>query len=344
MFSSGTFTVEGAGADIWGTADAFRYVWQPINGDVDIIARVIAVDNVDAWTKAGVMIREQLTATSPHAFMLVSAAKGLAFQRRVSAGGLSTHTAAIASTAPAWVGLQRRGNTITGYYSLDGSNWTRVGSETYLMSAAVYVGLAVTSHNSSQLAVAVFDDVRVRSGLPEPWEAQDIGTVGLAGTSSEASGTFTVRGAGADIWGTADAFQFVWQRLSGDGVVTARVSEVEPVAPWVKAGVMIRERLTADSAHAFMLVSAEKGLAFQRRLATALLSSHTGTAGAAPMWVKLERGGDVISAYASADGVAWTLVGSETFTMGSDVYIGLAVTSHDATRLATATFDNVSVR
>src|SRR5436309_2719468 len=119
--SNGVFTIEGAGADVWGTADAFRYVWQPVSGDVDVIARVASVEYVAAWVKAGVMIRESLSADSPHAFMLVSAGKGLAFQRRTVAGGLSTSTSGIAGTSPAWVKVERRGNTIAAYYALAGS-------------------------------------------------------------------------------------------------------------------------------------------------------------------------------------------------------------------------------
>jgi regulation of enolase protein 1 (concanavalin A-like superfamily) len=107
---------------------------------------------------------------------------------------------------------------------------------------------------------------------------------------------------------------------------------------------MIREHLTAGSPHALMLVSPGKGLAFQRRVASGGVStSTTGGAGTAPVWVKLERRGSTISAYRSADGVSWTFVGQDTFTMGTDVHVGLVVSSHDNTRLATATFDNVAV-
>jgi hypothetical protein len=133
--------------------------------------------------------------------------------------------------------------------------------------------------------------------------------------------------------------------LHGDGTVVARVTSVENVAAWVKAGVMIRAQLTADSPHAIMIVSAGKGIAFQRRLTAGGISTNTsGGTGVAPTWVKLERRGNVITAFRSADGTAWTAVGSDTFTMGADVYVGLALSSHDATRLATATFDNVSIR
>ncbi|HVL67064.1 MAG TPA: right-handed parallel beta-helix repeat-containing protein [Vicinamibacterales bacterium] len=348
-WSGGTYTVTGAGADVWGTADAFQFVWHQVRGDVDIVARVTSVEYVHAWTKAGVMIRQRLTADSPHAFMLVSPGKGLAFQRRAVAGGLSTHTSGGAGVAPAWVRLQRRGDTLTASRSADGVAWTVVGSDTIVMGQDVYVGLAVTSHDTTRTARATFDSVAVTvpaapPPAPSPWRSQDLGAVGLAGSAVEDAGRFTVRASGADIWGAADGFHFVWQPLSGDAVITARVESVEYVHAWVKAGVMIRERLTADSPHAFMLVSAAKGLAFQRRLAAGGESTHTsGGAGTAPAWVRLERAGNTITAFRSDDGVSWTRIGSDSFTMGAEVYVGLALTSHDNTRLATATFANVTV-
>ena len=345
--SGGTFTIEGAGADIWGTADAFRYVWQPINGDVDIIARVTSIENVHAWVKAGVMIRESLTADSSHALMLVSPGKGLAFQRRTVTGGISTSTSGIAGTAPAWVKLERRGTTISAYYSFTGSNWTLVASDTIAIGASAYAGLAVSSHNAADLATATFDSVSVVPVTPPAatWQSQDVGATGVPGSASESGGTFTLQGSGADVWGTADAFHFVWQRVTGDRDIIARVTTIENVHAWVKAGVMIREGLTADSPHAFMLASPGKGLAFQRRVATGGLSTNTsGGAGTAPAWVKLERRGNAISAYRSDDGITWTFVGSDTFAMAADVYVGVVVSSHDNTRLATATFDNVTVR
>ena len=39
----------------------------------------------------------------------------------------------------------------------------------------------------------------------------------------------------------------------------------------------------------------------------------------------------------------WTVVGSETISMGQKVFVGLAVTSHQQGLVNSATFDNVSV-
>jgi regulation of enolase protein 1 (concanavalin A-like superfamily) len=107
---------------------------------------------------------------------------------------------------------------------------------------------------------------------------------------------------------------------------------------------MIRASLAGGAPHASMLVTAGQGLAFQRRVVADGTSTHTaGAAAPAPQWVRLVRTGDAISAYSSPDGTNWTLVGTETVAMGSTVYVGLAVTSHDNGAAATATFDNVEV-
>ena len=159
--SNNVYTVSGAGADIWNSADAFHFYYQPLSGDGEIIARVATVQNVAAWTKAAVMMRDSTDAGSAHAMMLVSAGKGTAFQRRVAAGGLSTSTAGPLVTAPYWVRLVRSGSTFTAYVSPDGSTWTQVGSDTISMGSTIDVGLAVTSHLDGTLATATFDHVTV---------------------------------------------------------------------------------------------------------------------------------------------------------------------------------------
>ncbi len=125
---AGTFSVAGAGADIWGTSDQFRFVYQPIDGDGEVVARVASVLNTDVWAKAGVMIREDLTANAPNAMALVSAGQGFKFQRRVTRGDQSTVDGGFGGMAPQWVRLVRSGTTISGYYSPTGTNWMLMGS------------------------------------------------------------------------------------------------------------------------------------------------------------------------------------------------------------------------
>jgi regulation of enolase protein 1 (concanavalin A-like superfamily) len=349
-YSNGTFDITASGADIWDTSDAFHFVYQPLAGDSTIQARVVSVDNADAWSKAGVMIRESLAPNAAHAFMLVSAANGVAFQRRDATGTESVNTAGSSSAAPRLIRLERSGNTFTAFESPDGASWTVVGTDTIPMGSSVYVGLAVTSHATSSTRAAL-DNVSINGGapppppgLPAPWADRDVGAVPRAGSASESNGTFTVTGSGADIWGTADAFHFVYQPLDGDGTIEAKVESVQNANAWSKAGVMIRETLADDSAHAFMLVSAAKGIAFQRRPSTGSESVNTaGSSSTAPRWVRLQRSGDTFTASESADGTNWTIVDVDTIPMATSVYVGLAVTSHTTSASSTAMVDSVRV-
>lgn len=159
-----TYTVVGSGADIWGTSDQFRYAYTPVNGDVEIVARVYDLqENINSWAKAGVMIRESLSGNSKHAMTILSSANGVSFQNRASTGGGSAHTTVSNSYKQAWVKIKREGNIFTSYYSANGSSWTYLGQRTISMNQSAYVGLAVTSHDANKQCVAVFDNVQIKS-------------------------------------------------------------------------------------------------------------------------------------------------------------------------------------
>jgi hypothetical protein len=181
------------------------------------------------------------------------------------------------------------------------------------------------------------------ASLPSGWSNRDIGVPSLAGSAGHANGTFTVKGSGADIWNAADEFHYAWRTMTGNGTITARVATLTKPDDRTKAGVMIRETLNANSKHAAMVVNVSKGLQFLRRIATG--GETTGNAvgtGSTPKWVRLTRSGSTFRGYWSADGVSWTLVGTQTISMTSTVQVGLAVTSHADGMLATATFTDVT--
>ena len=187
---------------------------------------------------------------------------------------------------------------------------------------------------------AVFKEADV---VPAPWQSSDVGNVGIAGSASVSGSTFTLSGSGADIWNQADAFQYVYQWLSGDGEIIARVTDITNTNAWAKAGLMFRETLTANARHASVFVTPEQGVAFQRRTAAGGSSQHTGSSGSAPVWLRLVRTGNSFTSFKSANGSNWAEIGTTTISMGTDVYVGLAVTAHNNGALATATMDNVTV-
>ena len=182
--------------------------------------------------------------------------------------------------------------------------------------------------------------------LNAPWQSGDVGAR-AGGTSARSTGedSFSVRGGGADIWGTSDAFRFVYQPLSGDGEIVIRVDGLVASDPWAKAGVMIRGSLDAGSAYAGAFATVGRGLAFQTRGQDGWQSTSTLAAGlSAPYYLRLVRDGNVVTASASPDGNGWTQLGSPTtIALGQTAYVGMAVTAHDAARLARADFSDVSV-
>ena len=181
--------------------------------------------------------------------------------------------------------------------------------------------------------------------ITPPWTPLDIGVVGAIGSYASSNGQFRVAGAGADIWGVTDAFQFVSQPLVGDGSITARVLSQTPTADWAKAGVMFRETRAPGSRFAVLAVTPRNGLVFEARTATgtSAVRAAAARAGTAPYWLRITRAGNVFSCAVSVGGVTWSPVGKYTVAMASQLQVGLAVTSHAVGALSTAVFDHVVV-
>ena len=108
-FGTGVFTVTGAGADIQGTADAFHFVYVSASGDCTLVARVSSEQNIDPWSKAGVMIRESLDAGAANAFIGVTPGNGATWQCRTNSGGGTSWNNTAGLSAPYWVKLVRSG-------------------------------------------------------------------------------------------------------------------------------------------------------------------------------------------------------------------------------------------
>jgi hypothetical protein len=187
----------------------------------------------------------------------------------------------------------------------------------------------------------------------QDWTREDVDSLSLwfrgypayVGSFVEApAGTYTMTASGTDIWSMADEFHFAYKELSGAGVIIAKVESVENMDPWAKAGVMIRDTLEPDSANVALLVTPENGVRFQYRNTAGNITDRDFVEGiTAPQWVKLERTtGGLVRALYSADGSAWTQMGMRAISMKMPVYIGLALTSHEATLTCEAKFSNVS--
>jgi hypothetical protein len=190
---TGTFTMTASGRDIWDQADEFHYAFKQLTGVGSISVKVENVENANAWSKAGVMIRETLDPGSKFAAVYITPTnadgtptQGCRFQTRIETNGSATSDSSptmiataeqLAITAPYWVKIERdiAGN-FRGYYSSDGTNWqSMVLRPNISMGSNVYVGLAVTSHDAALTCEAVFSGVQTTGTVTGQWQSQDIG-------------------------------------------------------------------------------------------------------------------------------------------------------------------------
>ena len=153
-----------SGGDVWGTADAFQFAYQSVTGDTTIVARVDTLEMTETWAKAGLMIRQDLSAGSIQNAIMINAGGGNGIGVRTRGtvnGGTGYNQVLPNATAPYWLRMVRTGNTIVTSYSIDGATWTTAATNTLALNATVYVGLASTSASSSQLNTSTFSNVSI---------------------------------------------------------------------------------------------------------------------------------------------------------------------------------------
>ncbi|MGE5296468.1 MAG: hypothetical protein ACM3VT_16735, partial [Solirubrobacterales bacterium] len=190
--ASGTILMNGVGADIWGTADQFRFAYKALSGNGSMVVRVNSIYNSNAWAKAGVMIRATTDAGSVHAFMALTpggagGGNGASFQRRPTSSGNSENTdSTVLISMPYWVKLDRTGDKFSAYLSPDGTTWTQLGTSiTITMPSAALIGLALCSHDAAIVTGADFSNVATTGGVTGAWQTAEIGATQQEGNSAE---------------------------------------------------------------------------------------------------------------------------------------------------------------
>jgi hypothetical protein len=182
--TAGKITLTGDGTDIWNNSDDFVFAYKTLTGDGSMIARVTSIGTgTNTWAKAGVMVRDSLNGGSTHASMDLSAnsdgaaGNGYTFQRRLTTDGASSSDdgTAPAVAPPYWVKIQRVGDIMSGSISADGKTWRLVGTpQTIAMTAPVYIGLCVTSHQAGEQRTFQFDSVSTTGNVSGQWQGAQI--------------------------------------------------------------------------------------------------------------------------------------------------------------------------
>ena len=183
---SGAYTVAGCGGGIWTTIDEFHFAYKRLDGSGSLTAKIENVENVDAWTEAGVMIRASLDPGERFAAAYATPSNGLSYQirsipDRLARGDIDevARPKQLALRAPVWARIERKGDQFSAYYSTDGRTWTLTvwSPQTISMPDSVYIGLAVTSHDNKKTAEARFSHVTTTGNVSPAGlftESQDI--------------------------------------------------------------------------------------------------------------------------------------------------------------------------
>ena len=172
-FTENFITVNGGGNDFWNTSDSGHFVYQEINSDKEIIAKVEMLDPSWYWAKAALMIRETMASDSKMAHICLTKmdannTNGAQFISRSNTGDSTPVEGKYTYRMfPSYLKLIRIGDAFDGYWSSDGETWERVGNATISMNQTCYIGLGVTANNNDRFSGAVFSDVTINN-IPEP--------------------------------------------------------------------------------------------------------------------------------------------------------------------------------
>jgi hypothetical protein len=193
----------------------------------------------------------------------------------------------------------------------------------------------------------------------ENFKHTDIGNPAIAGTVKSSATGFDITGGGADIWGVKDEFNFVYVERKGDFDLVSRIESLSAPHLYTKAGLMAREDLTAGSRHIYFQVFPNNnprnknngGFEFQYRVAKdgemkAIYPKSSVGEPEFPVaypntWIRLQRVKNDFTGYCSADGKNWKVYTTFTLDLPENIYLGLAVTSHKTTEIASSSFLNI---
>ncbi|HEY0707824.1 MAG TPA: hypothetical protein VGG33_13555 [Polyangia bacterium] len=205
----------------------------------------------------------------------------------------------------------------------------------YVVTATNSAGKESAPSNVADLPVSTFSSA-------------DVGDTRPPGGFIEAGGTITVKGAGLDIWGNADACHFVYKKMSGNGTVSVRLVNIQGTHVYAKAGIMMRESTKPGSKYVWVGLTPTPGHGYR-------LQSRSATDGASlrlkigitqtPSWLRLHRngGGKTFSASYSTDGKTFLSAGTVTVDLPKEILVGLAVSSHANGTLNAVKFDNLTL-
>jgi hypothetical protein len=165
--SKGEYRITGGGANMWGAADAFYFVWKKVSGDVTLTADIQWVGTSAAeHRKAVLMLRQSLDTGSAFADA-VSHGNGLTSLQFRGAPNEQTYQVVAAEDGPSRLRIVKKGSRFTMYFSKPGGELKPSGPVEFVtLHEPFYVGLGVCSHVATTLETAIFSNVKLEESAP----------------------------------------------------------------------------------------------------------------------------------------------------------------------------------
>ncbi|MCI0745278.1 MAG: fibronectin type III domain-containing protein [Verrucomicrobia subdivision 3 bacterium] len=164
---------------------------------------------------------------------------------------------------------------------------------------------------------------------------------------------FEVVGGGADVWGGSDQFYLISRTVSGDFDARVRVTSLIGADAITKAVLVARESTNANARAYHISVNPpppgrnqlELGLRSVAGQATASWGASFVPANIPNVWMRINRSGNTFTGFRSSNGVDWIAMGTNILAVPfpSSIEVGIGVTAHNNTLLATGTFSNFRI-
>jgi regulation of enolase protein 1 (concanavalin A-like superfamily) len=357
---NGQFVITEAGTDVWRGGsqndDQYGAIYQnqAFTNGTTVTVKVNQLDNTNPWAKAGIMVRNDMTAagsSAGYAVMAVTPSNGVVLEYDSNGDGyVDSEKKTTGITAPVWLRLARTGSQVSGYYSTNGTTFTQVGSAVNLSGANTTedAGVFHTSHNVNVSGTAVFSGLSITTS---PFT----GYSNISADLDQHQGLFTITGAGADVWGAGgqhdDQYGAIYQTsaASTTSTTTVHVDSQANTNSWAKAGIMLRNSIAgagSSAGYAVVAVTPSNGVVLEWDAnGDGYLDSEAKTTTiTAPVWLRLTRSGTSVTAYYSTNGTSWNQIGTANLSGSNGTEdVGVFSLSHNTSTAGTATFSQFSI-
>ncbi|MDX9755512.1 MAG: hypothetical protein RBU29_16230 [bacterium] len=169
-----TYTLTASGENMWGTADAFHYLWKKMDSDILLTADVHFVgEGKNSHRKACLVFRQSLAADAVYADVALHGDGLTSLQYRATPGGI-TEEIVFPATGFTTLSLHKKGDRVMLYVAHEGEEFRKAGEVEMPFSGPIYAGLAVCAHEADLTETALFTNVHLLNMVPQRFDQRKL--------------------------------------------------------------------------------------------------------------------------------------------------------------------------